>query len=177
MKNKKLGISIVILIIVEQLIKIIINNNFLNMKIGIIPPFVYFEPMFNRHYSWINSLFDLGFGRIFHIVLVLFILSFVYSVYKYIKSIIGESKLLDLSYVFIMAGAICSLIDKVFWNGSLDYIYLRGLFTFDLKDVYISLYVVLIIYGMIFKKESLEKIDEENLVKNYILFLKSKKAN
>ncbi len=36
------------------------------------------------------------------------------------------------------SGALCSLFDKLFWNGSLDFLLVRGRVAFDLKDAYIA---------------------------------------
>lgn len=165
MKKKKVSFSIILLVTLEQLIKLIINSKLLGSNIEIVPSLLYFKPMFNRDYSWINSLFDLGIGRIFHLFLVLFILGLIYLTYKHIIAIVSSNKYLDLSYIFIMSGALCSFIDKLFWDGSLDYIYLKGFFTFDLKDIYISLYIALTLYLLFFKAEELEKIEAEYLLK------------
>ena len=45
-----------------------------------------------------------------------------------------------------MAGSICSLIDKLFWGGSLDFIQIPLFFTFDLKDCYLSLAVLIFVF-------------------------------
>lgn len=38
-----------------------------------------------------------------------------------------------------LAGCFCSLIDKIFWGGSLDFLQIPNLFIFDGKDVYLTL--------------------------------------
>ena len=165
-KSNKGFISISILVLVEQIIKLIINHNFLDLDVAIIPGLVYFSPLFNRDYSWINNLFDLGIGKIFHIIMVVLILVILYLFYNYAFNKKLKSKAFYLSYLFIMSGAICSLIDKVFWDGSLDYIYLKGLFTFDLKDAYISMFVVIVIYMVFFDKQFVEFIENDSILKD-----------
>ena len=165
-KSNKGFISISILVLVEQIIKLIINHNFLDLDVAIIPGLVYFSPLFNRDYSWINNLFDLGIGKIFHIIMVVLILVLLYLFYNYAFNKKLKSKAFYLSYLFIMSGAICSLIDKVFWDGSLDYIYLKGLFTFDLKDAYISMFVVIVIYMVFFDKQFVEFIENDSILKD-----------
>ena len=44
-----------------------------------------------------------------------------------------------MSFLFILSGALCSLIDKIFYGGSLDFIGISNLFIADIKDLYISL--------------------------------------
>ena len=102
------------------------------------PPVLYFEPMFNKQYSWFNSLFQLGIGRGVHIVFSLIVTALIYLFYSYLSNRAEVTKLVNVMFVFLFSGAVCSLIDKIFWDGSLDYISVKGLFTFDLKDVYLK---------------------------------------
>lgn len=44
----------------------------------------------------------------------------------------------NILYIFGMAGAFCSLIDKIFWGGSLDFLQIGQLFICDLKDCYLT---------------------------------------
>ena len=44
-----------------------------------------------------------------------------------------------MSFLFILSGALCSLIDKIFYGGSLDFIGISNLFIADIKDMYINL--------------------------------------
>lgn len=139
--SKKVWINILLLIILEQCIKIVINDNFLNRKVPIIPHYLYFQPMFNRDYSWFNSMLQLNVGKWIHIVLVASMLTLIYLFYRYLNKQLLTSKIINGMFVFIFSGATCSLIDKVLWNGSLDYIYVKGFFTFDLKDIYILMFL------------------------------------
>lgn len=62
-ENKKILASVFLLVTIEQFIKIIINNNFLNKRFTILPHFLYFQPMFNRDYSWFNSMLQLNVSK------------------------------------------------------------------------------------------------------------------
>lgn len=42
---------------------------------------------------------------------------------------------LDIATLMIFAGVVCSLVDKIFWKGSLDYILFFSKIV-DLKDIY-----------------------------------------
>ena len=77
-------------------------------------------------------------------------------------------------FSFIFAGATCSLIDKVFWDGNLYYILLHGLFTFDLKDVYINIFIGLFIIGVYSKNEDFKKIEDQNILKNFSKYMLGK---
>ncbi|MGH4119158.1 signal peptidase II [Clostridium sp.] len=78
--------------------------------------------------------------------------------------------MVNTMYAFIFSGAICSLFDKIFWNGSLDYILVNGFFTFDLKDVYINVFSGLIILLLLFKNKFLNQIDD-NIVKDFTKYI------
>lgn len=174
-KSSFVYIWALILIGVEQFIKIIINYNFFHESYPIFEPILYFEPMFNRDYSWFNSLFKLGIGKWVHIFFVGLVLFGLVSFYHYLKSENKNTRMMDWMYIFILAGAVCSFIDKVFWNGSLDYILLEGYFTFDLKDVYINIFNGLLLLALFIKSSGLNDLDDDFLkgYKNYI-FRKNK---
>ncbi|MGH4119144.1 signal peptidase II [Clostridium sp.] len=82
-QNKKTGIAVFILVTIEQVIKIVIYNSFLNRKFPILPGFLYFEPMFNRQYSWLNSMFQLGVSKWIHIAFGVIMIILIYLFYRY----------------------------------------------------------------------------------------------
>ncbi len=167
---KRTYIAVLILVTIEQVIKIVINNNFLEKKFPILPPLLYFEPMFNRHYSWFNSMLQLGIGKWIHISIVAIMSILIYQFYHYLNNQFETNKIINIMYAFIFSGAICLLIDKIFWNGSLDYILINGFFTFDLKDVYINVFICLAILSLIIKNKVLNRIDDD-IVKNFIIYV------
>lgn len=164
---KKTWISVFSLITIEQVIKLIINNNFFDKRFPILPPFLYFEPMFNRDYSWINSMFQLNVSKWIHIIMVAIMTTLIYLFYKYLNRQLGSKKIINIMFAFIFSGAMCSLIDKIFWNGSLDYILVNGFFTFDLKDVYINIFIALMLLLVISKDKVLKQIDDKDIVRNF----------
>lgn len=173
-ENRKTWIGIFFLIAIEQLIKIEINNKFLDKRFDILPPFLYFEPVFNRRYSWFNSMLQLGNGKWIHIIIASIMIILVYLFYRYLNKELGKSKIVNVMFAFIFSGSICSLIDKIFWNGSLDYILVNGLFTFDLKDVYINIFNGLLILMMIFNNKTLKQIEGKNIFKDFTKYILGK---
>lgn len=170
-ESKKTWAGAFYLIAMEQFIKIIINNNFLEKRFAILPPLLYFEPMFNRKYSWINSMLQLGDGKWLHIIGVSIMTILMCLFYNYLNKELGNIKIINVMFAFIFSGAICSLLDKIFWNGSLDYIFVNGLFTFDLKDVYINIFNGLLILLVFFKSKSLKQIDDKDIFKGFIKYI------
>lgn len=169
-ENKKMWLGVFILIAIEQVIKIIINNNFLEKRFPILPPFLYFEPMFNRSYSWFNSMLQLGVSKWIHIFIVVIMSIFIYLFYRYLNKELGTNKIINILFAFIFSGAMCSLIDKVFWDGSLDYILVNGFFTFDLKDVYINIFIILLILSIILENKVLNQLDDD-IIKNFTKYI------
>lgn len=169
--NKKTWASIFALVAIEQIIKIIIYKNFLERQFPILPPILYFEPMFNKHYSWFNSMFQLGISKGLHIAFGLIMVILIYLFYRYLNDQVGSNKLIHTMFAFLFSGAICSLIDKIFWDGSLDYILVKGYFTFDLKDVYINIFNGLLILSMILHNKTLKELDDKEIFKNFIRYI------
>jgi signal peptidase II len=159
-KNRTTWAAVLFLVTIEQGIKVVINYNFLDTRIPILTPILYFEPMFNRDYSWINSMFQLGIGKGIHIATVVIMAIFIYLFYQYLNQQSITGNILNVLYAFLFSGTLCSLIDKVFWDGSLDYILVSGLFTFDLKDVYINIFIWLLILSLLLRNKALMQIDD-----------------
>lgn len=175
-KNKTIWIGTILLIIVEQAIKLVINFNYLHSNFPIVKPWLYFSPMFNRDYSWLNSMFQLGVGKWIHILIVIFMLTAIIIFYKFLCNEVEITFFIDITFSFLISAAMCSLIDKVFWNGSLDYIYVNGYFTFDLKDVYINVFIALIIIMLISNYKGLRKVDDSKVFKSFWEFIKNGKV-
>lgn len=148
MKTRNIIAWILILIFIDQTVKILINIYFGNIHFEIIPSLIEFKPTFNARHSWVNNLLDDNFGinvgLIPHVTLYILIGIFIPMFFSYFRNNIpADKKLIDIALVFIMAAVICALIGNIIWqNGTLDYIYLKPLFVFDLKDLYGNLGII-----------------------------------
>lgn len=173
-ENKKTWAGVACLITIEQVIKIIINNNFIDKRLPLFPPLLYFQPMFNRDYSWFNSMLQLNVSKWRHIIIVVIMIILIYLFYKYLNKKLVTNKIINIMFAFIFSGAMCSLIDKIFWNGSLDYILVNGFFTFDLKDVYINIFIGLMLFSLILKNSALKQIDDKNMLRDFFKYIQRK---
>lgn len=144
-RSLALAITVFICILADQAIKIIISGWFYNHRINLIGEFVLFSPIYNTKLSWINSWLNIGVGFIPHIILNVLIIVILIFIYGYCSSKYRMNGIVTITYILVLSGAFCSLTDKIFWPGSLDYICLKGFFTFDLKDAYITAGLVLFI--------------------------------
>lgn len=165
---------VAILVLADQIIKLYIYLNHMESNRDIIKGFLSFHPIFNRDYSWINSVFQFGVGRIFHIILVFIIFIIIIICYDYIRARNHMTKVVWLAFMLIISSAICSIIDKIFWNGSLDYVYLEGFFIFDLKDVYSSSFSVLMILLLIINYKKIKDINDKKMMKDFFGFIRNK---
>ena len=148
MSLKTKTLSILMLIFVDQIIKIVIYHCFFYIKFNIIPSLLYFYPKFNTKYSYLDGLFNLNIGLFIHVIFTLVLLIIILFIFNYWRKKY-RTKLLDFSFIFFIAGYICVLIGYFWKKGELDYIYLKPLFIFDLKDLYISCFVVLMLLHVI----------------------------
>jgi len=151
MKTRTIILWILLLIITDQAVKIIINIYFINCQFEIIPSLFEFKPYFNDKHSWFNHFthknFNINTGLWFHIILFLFVEIIMLALYDYFRNHISKNrKLLDTAFIFQISCWGGAIIGNLVWEkGTLDYIYLKPLFIFDLKDLYHNCFVVLII--------------------------------
>jgi len=163
--------TMLLLVIADQIIKLFIYYNHMDKNVDIIKNILAFYPMFNKDYSWINSLFQFGIGLVPHIIVVCLLLFCLLLFYDFLITKKKGDKIIKTAFSFVIAAAFCSLIDKVLWGGSLDYVYLKGFFVFDLKDVYVSVFEVLTVITVI---KRIKKLDERKLLKDFFGFIKDK---
>lgn len=171
LRNKWTWLAVIVLIGIEQAIKLVINHSFLDARFPILPPLLYFSPVFNRRYSWFNSMLQFDGSKWIHILFVAAFGILILLFYSFVNKKLGSYKIIHALFAVLFSGAACSLIDKVFWDGSLDYIYLKGFFTFDLKDVYINVFIGLLILAMLLKSEALRMIDEKNILNDFARYI------
>ena len=174
MKARTIILWIFSLIIIDQIIKIVIYSFFFGTQFEIIPSLFEFKPVFNDKHSYLNVLlyknFNIDLGLCFHIVLFLLAEIIFLAFYYYMrKNITGNKKLLDIAIIFQSAGLICGLIGNLIWKkGTLDYIYLKPLFVFDLKDVYLNCFPVLFLVYLHKVRSQTKTIK----IKDIILYIK-----
>ena len=165
-----------ILMLIDQGIKIIIKKFFFNDFYEIIKDFIYFDPIINTKGSWLNARFNVGVGFLQLIIINAIALFLFLEIYRYYLSKNPKSFWVDLAFVFVTAGALCSLIDKIFYGGSLDFIGISNLFIADIKDIYINiglLFFIMFIYKIgYFKEDETSFKDDIKSLKNFFSFLK-----
>ena len=140
-KIVKIGIISFIAIIIDQIIKIIVNNN---IKLGdgfdIIKNFIYITNVHNEGAAWsiLNG----------NIMLLIFIsIAALVAIICYLKNA-KTSKLDDILYATLIGGIIGNLIDRIVYKYVIDYIgfIIFGYYfpVFNLADICIVLSVIIL---------------------------------
>jgi len=157
---------VILSVLADSVIKIIINGYFLDVRFDIIPNLFEFKPVFNKQYSYVNYLFGLEMGFGLHLFLFCFAFVIALASYDFFKHIPNGRKLLDISFIFAFSGIICAFIGLV-TGGCLDYIYLKPLFVFDLKDLYIDCFLILYFYYFFKYKKSLKSVKLKDMTGHF----------
>lgn len=133
----------IVLVVIEQVIKLIISTNYRDINFEIIPSLFEFKPVLNdKSFYWL-SLMNIDVGRWARMATGIIFTGVLCLCYLCMKTISKKGKLIDVAFIFGFAGLLCSLCDNIFFGGSWDYVYLKPLFIFDLKDLYLNCFVIL----------------------------------
>lgn len=175
--NKIIFIIFFTLMIIDQGIKVIIKFFFFNSYTEIINNFISFNPIINTDGSWLNARFGLGIGFVSLIILNILAVFLFIEIYRYYLFNGNKDFWADMSFLFILSGALCSLIDKIFYGGSLDFIGISDLFIADIKDIYINLgivFFIMLLYSKDYFKDDDNSTlkDDLNSIKTFIQFIK-----
>ncbi|MCP4311817.1 MAG: signal peptidase II [Bacteroidetes bacterium] len=149
-----------------------------SISIPLIKPVFYIEPTQNTLGSYLWVLLSLKEGShllniiLFSLIGVLFI-----EIWRFYVSRKRNSFWINGFIHLFMAGLAANLIDNAFWGGSLDYITIKPFYTFDLKDLYITLCELFLITELIDNRLlkrflSMPKEDSRRINKDFIGFIK-----
>ena len=168
--------------LLDQGIKVLIKLLWFNNDIPIINGMLYFRPIINTDGSWLNARF--GTSVSFPILITLNILAILIfiEVYRYYLHKGNKDFWSDMCFIFVTCGAICSLIDKVFYGGSLDFIGISNLFIADIKDLYINLGILFFALtmfnnGYLSSNEDTSLNEDFQTLKKFLLFIKNDISN
>lgn len=174
MKTRNIILLIVLLVLIDQGVKLIVYTLFIDTNFEIKPNVLDFKPIFNSKYSFVNdSVYKntgMNAGLLFHIILFAIIWLILFVGYKFFKSIDPHNKTIDVSVAFFTSAVICSYLGMLVWEkGILDFLHfkLHFNFVFDLKDVYTDCFLVLMLVSAlrIEKKHNIKLADLRNYLK------------
>lgn len=160
---KKNLLKTIILIVIDQVVKIIIKNFFMYTKLYLKGVVGFFPYLNTSQLSMFNNEMHMNLNYWKLIIINIIAIGILVGLYIILKRGSKEKsiKYLNKMFVFLFSGIVCSLIDKIFWGGSLDY-FLIGSQVMDIKDLYLLLgFCFYVVWVLIVKREEgLEKIKQ-----------------
>ena len=158
-------LAILLLVALDQGIKLLIARFMMDAQFIIIPHVFRFKVAQNIHLGWVWNMIDFMMPLVFAVALsvLVIIIIIIYSRYMAFNAARrGKHEgLPPIILTFVLAAAFCKLIDDIFWGGSLDYIGLFNWFIFDLKDVYITFALGCLVFFEIVSGVYLSKLPKE----------------
>ena len=172
-------IFLVAAVAIDQGIKVyLFSLDWESISIPLIKPVFYIEPTQNTLGSYLWVLLRLKKGShllniiLFSIIGVLFI-----EVWRFYVQRKRNSFWINGFIHLFLAGLAANLIDNAFWGGSLDYITIKPFYTFDLKDLYITLCELFLITELVDNKLlrrflNMPREDSRRINREFIDFIK-----
>jgi lipoprotein signal peptidase len=156
MKIRTIALWTIVLVVIEQIIKLIISGYYRDINFDIIPSLLAFKPTLNNKSFYWLGLMNIDVGRWARLTTGIIGLGILCLLHRYLKTILKNEKWVDIAFIFGFAGIICSMCDNTFFGGSWDYVYLKPLFVFDLKDVYLNCFAFLFLISFVKNKKILD---------------------
>ncbi len=119
----------------------------------LIEPVFYLEPTQNTlgSYLWVLLNFKKG-SHLFNIILFSVIGLLFVEIWRFYTRRKRNSFWINGFIHLFLAGLFANIIDNAFWGGSLDYITIKPFYTFDLKDMYITMCELFLVTELIDNK-------------------------
>jgi len=149
-----------------------------SISITLIEPVFYIEPTHNTLGSYLWVLLKLKQGsHLLNMILFTLVGFVIIEIWRfYVKRKRNSFWINGFIHLFL-AGLLANLIDNGFWGGSLDYITIKPFYTFDLKDLYITLCELFLITELLDNRLlkrlfHMPKEESRQLNKDFIQFVK-----
>ena len=130
---------ILLLIFIDMAVKLIVTHFFMGSSKLLFSGLIGFKPHINTEQMGINlelSRFGLSISNTANIILNIFILFFIVVLVGTLSQKKEYGKRFAVGACLVIAATVCSLLDKLFWGGSPDYIYVIYRYIIDIKDIY-----------------------------------------
>ena len=178
----KIGINWIFLLAalaVDQGIKAyLFSTQWESLSLVLIEPVFYIEPTHNTRgsYLWvllkINSVPHFLNIILFSLVGVVFV-----EIWRFYVRRKRNSFWINGFIHLFLAGLLANLIDNAFWGGSLDYVTIKPLYTFDLKDLFITLCELFLITelldnSLLRRMFNMPREESKKLNRDFIRFVK-----
>lgn len=148
MRVKVMILLTMLLVAIDQGIKLAIFNHAGDVQVDIFC-FLGFKPTFNERHSYINTLLHTHFNKDLGLWPHIFVFLIIQVLFLYLYALLRNKtklcpRVLDYAMVFQFAAMICALLGNLVWTqGTLDYLLIKDHFVFDLKDLYVLVFIFL----------------------------------
>ncbi len=142
-------IGIVLLVVLDQLIKILVDKYMLfGDTIPVIGDFFHITYVQNR-----GIAFGIFQGKV-DIISIATVIAIIGIIVYFLKNVKKSNLFERLAYIFIISGAVGNMIDRLFRGYVVDMLDFRGIwsFVFNIADVYINLGVILLLLDLLLKR-------------------------
>lgn len=169
---KKSLVCILILVGLDQVIKLLVAHYCINANIILIPGALFLRPVQNTNLNWIASIMEYKTHVLLMIAVQIFALAIIILCYHYLSYLWTQGrKLLNGMAMFYTAGITCSFVDVVLWGGSLDFLRLFDWFTFDAKDMYLNIGLfIMLVFSVNYYMKKYRKMSKTERKQTSILF-------
>jgi signal peptidase II len=145
---------VIALLGIDQAIKIyLFGIDWQNLSVPLIDPVFYLDPSHNTAGSYLWVL--LGLEDVKKVPHVIFVSALAFVLYEYWRFYLTKREVSFWNKGFVhlfLVGALANVVDNIFHGGSLDYITIRPFYTFDLKDMFITMAELFVLVEVIDKK-------------------------
>jgi signal peptidase II len=149
-----------------------------SISVPLIEPVFYIEPTHNTLGSYLWVLLKLKKGsHVLNMILFSIVGLIIIELWRfYVKRKRNSFWINGFIHLFL-AGLLANLIDNGVWGGSLDYITIKPFYTFDLKDLYITLCELFLITELVDNKLikrlfHMPKEESQQLNREFIAFIR-----
>lgn len=142
-------IAIVLLIITDQAVKILVDKHmFFGDTIPLIGDFFHITYVQNR-----GIAFGIFQGKV-DLISIATVIAIAGIVFYFIKNVKKSNSFEKTAYIFIIAGAIGNMIDRLMRGYVVDMLDFRGIwsFVFNIADVYINIGVIILLLDLLLKR-------------------------
>ena len=164
---------------IDQSIKaFLFSKEWETISITLVEPVFYIEPTQNTLGSYLWVLLGLKEGsHVLNIILFSIIGLVFLEIWRFYVRRKRNSFWINGFIHLFLAGLFANLIDNAFWGGSLDYITIKPFYTFDLKDLYITLCELFLLTELVDNRLlkrvlNMPKDDSTRLNRDFIAFVK-----
>ena len=173
-------IFIVLALLLDQGIKTyLFSLEWESISIPLIPPVFYIEPTQNTLGSYLWVLLNLKQGsHLLNIILFSLVGVLFFEIWRFYVDRKRNSFWINGFIHLFLAGLFANVIDNAFWGGSLDYITIKPFYTFDLKDLYITLCELFLITELVDNRLlkrliQMPRDESRRLNRDFIRFMKN----